>query len=200
MPSFLFNLKTFKPFSWHLRWSAPVALWCGILNILSCLNIFSDLVLNRWGYDKFPKEMPLVFYRAGQPISPPLEMFNGLKVVLENMVSYIQKEVPSKTLKFWRLQSPRHFYGGDWNQNGSCMFNEPLKESQVWINDGSSHFCAFLPRFYVLFCNTNIDHGPYWNHIRYLVISFKFSLTYTVVLDKDFNFLPWLESKSRYTF
>ncbi|KAK4563656.1 hypothetical protein RGQ29_005987 [Quercus rubra] len=84
----------------------------------------------KWGYDKFPKERPLVFYHAGQPISPPLEMLDGLKLVLENMVSYIQKKFPSKTLKFWRLQSPRHFYGGEWNQNGSCLFNEPLKESQ----------------------------------------------------------------------
>ena len=107
------------------------------------------MFLNRWGYDKFPKERPLVFYHAGQPISPPLEMLDGLKLVLENMVSYIQKKVPSKTLKFWRLQSPRHFYGGEWNQNGSCLFNEPLKESQVWIDDGSPHFCAFLPRFYL---------------------------------------------------
>ncbi|KAF2320680.1 hypothetical protein GH714_029961 [Hevea brasiliensis] len=83
------------------------------------------------GHDKFPKESPLVFYRAGQPILPPLGLFDGLKAVLDNMVSYIQKEVPGKTLKFWRLQSPRHFYGGEWNQNGSCLFNEPLKEYEL---------------------------------------------------------------------
>lgn len=73
----------------------------------------------------------MVFYLAGQPILPPLGLFDGLKVVLENMVSYIQREIPGKTLKFWRLQSPRHFYGGEWNQNGSCLFNEPLKEYEV---------------------------------------------------------------------
>ncbi|XP_043723144.1 protein trichome birefringence-like 12 [Telopea speciosissima] len=84
-----------------------------------------------WGFDKFPKETPLVFYRTGQPISPPLGMLDGLQAVLQSMVSYIQREVPDGTLKFWRLQSPRHFYGGDWNQNGSCLFNEPLEADQV---------------------------------------------------------------------
>ncbi|KAG2704881.1 hypothetical protein I3760_05G027300 [Carya illinoinensis] len=84
-----------------------------------------------WGYDKFPKETPLVFYRGGQPIFPPIGMLDGFKVVLENMVSYIQKQVPVRTLKFWRLQSPRHFFGGEWNQNGSCVFSEPLQEFQL---------------------------------------------------------------------
>ncbi|KAJ4961237.1 hypothetical protein NE237_021147 [Protea cynaroides] len=84
-----------------------------------------------WGFDKFPKETPLVFYRKGQPISPALGMLDGLQAVLQSMVSYIQKEVPNGTLKFWRLQSPRHFYGGDWNQNGSCLFNEPLEEEKL---------------------------------------------------------------------
>lgn len=64
-------------------------------------------------------------------IQPPLEMFDGFKVVLENMIAYIDKELPEKTLKFWRLQSPRHFHGGDWNQNGSCTMDEPLDELQV---------------------------------------------------------------------
>ncbi|XP_057493611.1 protein trichome birefringence-like 12 isoform X2 [Actinidia eriantha] len=93
-----------------------------------------------WGYDKFPKEKPLVFYKAGRPIVPPLQMLDGLKVVLDNMVSYIQKEFPKSTLKFWRLQSPRHFYGGEWNQNGSCLFNEPLEELQLdlWFDPSNN--------------------------------------------------------------
>lgn len=93
-----------------------------------------------WGFDKFPKDRPLVFYRAGKPINPPLEMMDGLKVVLENMVSLIEKEVPSKTLKFWRLQSPRHFYGGEWNQNGSCLFDKPLQGEQLdlWFDPSNN--------------------------------------------------------------
>lgn len=97
--------------------------------ILSSLMHF--LLFFRWGYDKFPKETPLVFFKGGQPIHPPLEMFDGLKVVLENMIAHIEKVFPKKVLKFWRLQSPRHFHGGEWNQNGSCLFDEPLEEFQV---------------------------------------------------------------------
>ncbi|KAK4378543.1 hypothetical protein RND71_000405 [Anisodus tanguticus] len=42
-----------------------------------------------------------------------------------------EKELPEKTLKFWRLQSPRHFHGGEWNQNGSCTADELLDELQL---------------------------------------------------------------------
>ena len=94
-----------------------------------------NCVFNRWNFDKFPEGKPLVFYKAGQPIVPPLGMLDGLKVVLDNMIAYIQKEFPRNTLKFWRLQSPRHFYGGDWNQNGSCLFNKPLEENEVCVSE-----------------------------------------------------------------
>lgn len=82
-----------------------------------------------------------MFYKEGKPIHPPLEVLDGLKVVLKHTVAQIQKMFPRKTLKFWRLQSPRHFHGGEWNQNGSCMFTEPLEELQLdsWFdpsNDG----------------------------------------------------------------
>lgn len=65
---------------------------------------------------------------------------DGLKAVLESMISYIQREVPANTLKFWRLQSPRHFYGGEWNQNGSCLFDEPLNELQLdsWFDPSNN--------------------------------------------------------------
>ncbi|KAH0463463.1 hypothetical protein IEQ34_008045 [Dendrobium chrysotoxum] len=89
-----------------------------------------------WGLDKFPKETPLVFYKGGKPIVPPLEILNGLELVLQSMVSYINREIPIKVVKIWRTQSPRHFYGGEWNQNGSCLFTEPLKleELDSWFD------------------------------------------------------------------
>ncbi|CAI9786243.1 unnamed protein product [Fraxinus pennsylvanica] len=49
-----------------------------------------------WGYDKFPKEMPLVFFEGRMPKHPPLEMLDCFKVVLENMVAHIEKVFPKR--------------------------------------------------------------------------------------------------------
>ncbi|KAI5661288.1 hypothetical protein M9H77_20611 [Catharanthus roseus] len=115
----------------------PADDWSGIA------DFYDILVFNTghwWGHDKFPKETPLVFYKAGKPIYPPLKLLDGLKVVLEHTVDHIEKLFPRETLIFWRLQSPRHFYGGDWNQNGSCMFSEPLGELQLdsWFDPNNN--------------------------------------------------------------
>lgn len=93
-----------------------------------------------WGYHKFPQETPLVFYERGEPIVPALDIMDGFKVVIKHMISYIESEVKSDTIKFWRLQSPRHFWGGEWNQNGSCLFNKPLEDAQLdlWFDPSNN--------------------------------------------------------------
>ncbi|CAN6458836.1 unnamed protein product [Victoria cruziana] len=89
-----------------------------------------------WGKDKFPDDKPLIFYKKGSQIHPRLNIRDGLEEVLKNMVPYIQTEIPERVLKFWRTQSPRHFYGGEWNKNGSCLVKNPLGEDQIeaWFN------------------------------------------------------------------
>lgn len=98
---------------------------------INVTNFYDVLIINTghwWGTYKFPKETPLVFYRGGEPIEPPLSIPDGLKVVIKSMASYIDREMPSKTLKLWRTQSPRHFHGGEWDRNGSCVTDRLLEE------------------------------------------------------------------------
>ncbi|KAG0616330.1 hypothetical protein M758_5G106000 [Ceratodon purpureus] len=72
-----------------------------------------------------------MFYKQGRPLWPPLSIREGLAAVLKSMLDFIDDRVPAKVLKVWRLQSPRHFQGGEWNQNGSCSSSMLLNETQV---------------------------------------------------------------------
>ncbi|RVX10355.1 Protein trichome birefringence-like 12 [Vitis vinifera] len=62
----------------------------------SLWNLLFSLFGMSWGPDKFPKEKPLVFYKAGKPLLPLLGMHDGFKVVLKNMVSYIQRKYQAR--------------------------------------------------------------------------------------------------------
>ncbi|KAB2633912.1 protein trichome birefringence-like 12 [Pyrus ussuriensis x Pyrus communis] len=86
------------------------------------------------------KVLSLFIVRANQYYLLPIDMSYRFKVALENMVSYVQNKVPHKTLKIWRLQSPRHFYGGDWNQNDSCLFNKLIDKQQLnlWFDPNNN--------------------------------------------------------------
>ncbi|KAL3730152.1 hypothetical protein ACJRO7_027196 [Eucalyptus globulus] len=85
-----------------------------------------------WAPSKFdPIKSPMLFFRNGQPLIPPLKPDIGLDLVLENMMKYVSKEAKSGTIKFFRTQSPRHFEGGDWDQGGSCPRSKPLLPEQV---------------------------------------------------------------------
>jgi GDSL/SGNH-like Acyl-Esterase family found in Pmr5 and Cas1p len=117
--------------------------------------------MHRWGPDKFPKEKPLVFFMKGKPINPPLGTRDGLNLVINSMVSYIEREVPERTLKLWRTQSPRHFSGGEWDHNGSCLFDEPLKEHEVTYTYNAI-FYSILVHFHSYSCLTNLIA---WMHL-----------------------------------
>jgi hypothetical protein len=49
-----------------------------------------------------------------------LSIREGLATVVKSMLDFIDDIVPAHVLKVWRLQSCRHFQGGEWNKNGSC--------------------------------------------------------------------------------
>eukprot|EP00850_Spirogloea_muscicola_P009334 SM000052S17726 [mRNA] locus=s52:368091:371296:- [translate_table: standard] len=82
--------------------------------------------------DKFDKQdMPVLFFDGGEPVMPPLDIIRGFALVMKRMVAHIEKTVPSDRIKLWRLQSPRHFEGGEWNTNGTCTDLPLLSKRQV---------------------------------------------------------------------
>lgn len=96
----------------------------------------------------------------GKPINPPLGIRDGLNVVINSMVSYIEREVPERTLKLWRTQSPRHFFGGEWDHNGSCLFDEPLKEHEVTYK-----YNALLTNFSRIYISIYLNDMLAWMHL-----------------------------------
>ncbi|CAN1167560.1 Protein trichome birefringence-like 13 [Linum perenne] len=98
---------------------------------------FHDIVIFNtghwwWAPSKFdPVKTPMLFYRKGVPIIPPVSPDVGLDMVLENMIHFVEDKMRPGGIKFFRTQSPRHFEGGDWNEGGSCLRKKPLLSDQA---------------------------------------------------------------------
>lgn len=180
-----------------LVWCSSWLEWCTFLfYIARSLTLyyfkifFCSLIIFRWGYDKFPKEKPLVFFKGGKPIHP-LEMLDGFKVVVESMVAHIEKAFPKKTLKFWRLQSPRHFHGGDWNQNGSCLFDNPLEELQVCNTESFHLFFGFFV-LHVELLEMLPFYSSHWNrHSKVKIVAWFLMLKYSELHNYLHNWSIW---------
>ncbi|CAI0556733.1 unnamed protein product [Linum tenue] len=85
-----------------------------------------------WAPSKFhPVKSPMLFYEKGLPIIPPIPPDVGLDIVLKHMIHYVEEKMRPGGIKFFRTQSPRHFEGGDWNEGGSCLRQQPLSSHQV---------------------------------------------------------------------
>ncbi|KAI5069549.1 hypothetical protein GOP47_0015850 [Adiantum capillus-veneris] len=103
--------------------------------------LFHDvLILNTghwwWAPEKFdPVKTPMIFFEKGEPIIPTKPPEEGLDMVLKSMIAYVEQRMPAEGLMFLRMQSPRHFEGGDWNEGGSCHRSKPLteEEAKTWF-------------------------------------------------------------------
>ncbi|XP_076938170.1 protein trichome birefringence-like 13 [Bidens hawaiensis] len=85
-----------------------------------------------WAPSKFdPVKSPMLFFKNGQPLIPPISPEIGLDLVLRHMISYVEEKARPGTVLFFRTQSPRHFEGGDWNEGGSCKRLQPLSPHEV---------------------------------------------------------------------
>ncbi|XP_027347772.1 protein trichome birefringence-like 13 [Abrus precatorius] len=85
-----------------------------------------------WAPSKFdPGKSPMLFFKNGEPVIPPLRPDQGLDMVLKHMIPYVEEKARPGAVKFFRTQSPRHFEGGDWDQGGTCQRDQPLSIEQV---------------------------------------------------------------------
>ncbi|XP_019172921.1 PREDICTED: protein trichome birefringence-like 13 [Ipomoea nil] len=85
-----------------------------------------------WAPSKFdPVKSPMLFFKNGNPVIPPLPPDAGLDLVLKHMISYVEERTRQNAILLFRTQSPRHFEGGDWDQGGSCKRSQPLSPREV---------------------------------------------------------------------
>ncbi|KAL3843829.1 hypothetical protein ACJIZ3_001232 [Penstemon smallii] len=85
-----------------------------------------------WAPSKFdPVKSPMLFFKNGVPVIPPIPPDAGLDMVLAHMVPFVEEQARPGALLYFRTQSPRHFEGGDWDQGGSCSRWQPLVTQEV---------------------------------------------------------------------
>ncbi|KAL9240503.1 hypothetical protein vseg_014713 [Gypsophila vaccaria] len=98
---------------------------------------FHDVVIFNTGHwwvapSKFdPVKSPMLFFKDGMPILPPVTPDVGLDMVLKHTISYVDSKMRPGGIKIFRTQSPRHFEGGDWDQGGTCPREKPLFPEEV---------------------------------------------------------------------
>ncbi|CAH9146868.1 unnamed protein product [Cuscuta epithymum] len=85
-----------------------------------------------WAPSKFdPIKSPMLFFKDGKPVMPPVLPETGLDLVLQHMISYVEERIRENAIILFRTQSPRHFEGGDWDHGGSCQRSHPLSLQEV---------------------------------------------------------------------
>ncbi|KAF6148082.1 hypothetical protein GIB67_024257 [Kingdonia uniflora] len=68
----------------------------------------------------------MLFFEKGLPVIHPIEPEIGLDIVLKNLIFYVNRRMRPAGIRIFRIQSPRNFEEGDWDQGGSCQRVQPL--------------------------------------------------------------------------